>query len=114
MKIFVDENIPNFTIDELVKLGHEVKDVRGTELEGIDDSTIWEMAQKEKRLIITTDKGFTFYRNENHNGIIVIILKQPTLMKIHQRIMNVFQQFSEKELNNTLLIIKDTVLSIRK
>lgn len=40
MKIFVDENIPIFTADELRHLGHDVKDIRGTHLEGVDDSII--------------------------------------------------------------------------
>ncbi len=59
MKIFVDENIPAMTVRELRKLGHEVMDIRNTEKEGMTDETIW-------KLLITTDKGFSQKRNENH------------------------------------------------
>jgi predicted nuclease of predicted toxin-antitoxin system len=116
MKIFVDENIPTFTVIELINLGHDVQDIRGTKFEGIDDELIWQKAQIEHRLLVSTDKGFTHYhyQNHRHSGIILVLLKQPSLMKIHQRIMRAVQQFSADELQNTLLIIRDTVISRRK
>lgn len=41
MKIFVDENIPIFSIDTPRKMGHTVKDNRGTQNEGMSDDSIW-------------------------------------------------------------------------
>jgi predicted nuclease of predicted toxin-antitoxin system len=58
VKIFVDENIPFMTVQELLSLGHDVMDILGTEREGISDKELWKIVQKEKRLLITTDKGF--------------------------------------------------------
>ncbi len=58
MRILVDENIPFMSAKELRTLGHEVIDIRGTEREGMTDEDLWTIAQKEKRLLITTDKGF--------------------------------------------------------
>lgn len=43
MRIFVDENIPSMTIQELCTLGHDVMDIRGTELEGIADEELWKL-----------------------------------------------------------------------
>jgi hypothetical protein len=34
VKIFVDENLPFMTVHELLSLGHDVMDIRGTEREG--------------------------------------------------------------------------------
>ena len=65
MKICVDENIPLITVLELKKLGHDVLDIRGTDDQGIPDDLLWEKAQKEKRLLITTDKGFVHYRRRS-------------------------------------------------
>ena len=116
MKILVDENIPKFTVKELSELGHNVKDIRGTRLEGSDDSIVWQIAKEENRLLVSTDKIFTHdhYREKEHAGIILILLKQPTLMKIHNRIINAVTQYPENKLKNSLLIIKDSVASIRK
>ncbi|MBI3117287.1 MAG: DUF5615 family PIN-like protein, partial [Candidatus Hydrogenedentes bacterium] len=37
MKILVDENVPRRSVRALRALGHDVKDIRGTEDEGLDD-----------------------------------------------------------------------------
>ncbi|MCC6394699.1 MAG: DUF5615 family PIN-like protein [Bryobacterales bacterium] len=62
MRILVDENIPRTTVDRLREFGHDVKDIRGTDDEGMADAGLWEVAVRERRLLITTDKGFTEYR----------------------------------------------------
>lgn len=57
MKILADENIPRVTVEGFRAAGHDVKDIRGTSEEGLPDSDLWEIASKECRLLITTDKG---------------------------------------------------------
>ncbi len=37
MRIFVDENIPKITVKLLKETGHDVRDIRGTNLEGMED-----------------------------------------------------------------------------
>ncbi|MBL8232133.1 MAG: DUF5615 family PIN-like protein [Bryobacterales bacterium] len=44
MRILVDENIPRMTVDHLRELGHDVKDLRGTDDEGLADAGVWEVA----------------------------------------------------------------------
>jgi predicted nuclease of predicted toxin-antitoxin system len=87
MKILVYENIPAMTVRELRESGHDVVDIRGTEKEGIPDEDVWEIGQKEKRLLITTDKGFAQKRHGKNQGILIIRLKQPNRLKIHQKVM---------------------------
>ncbi len=47
MKILVDENIPLMTVKALRQLGHEVLDIHGTAIEGSEDETLWQIAQRE-------------------------------------------------------------------
>jgi predicted nuclease of predicted toxin-antitoxin system len=91
MKIFVDEHIPLMTVRTLRMLGHDVRDIRGTANEGMQDDALWEMAQWEERLLITTDKGFTQYRTVPHHGVLIIRLRRPNQYKIHQRVMQALQ-----------------------
>ncbi len=56
MKILVDENIPLMTVQALCDLGHDVLDIRSTKNEGIKNSSLWNLTQKERRFLITTDK----------------------------------------------------------
>lgn len=87
MKICVDENIPNVTVQELRLLGHDVLDIRGTVDQGMDDAILWARVQAQHRLLITTDKGFVWRRDESNWGILVVRLRQPNEQKVHQRVM---------------------------
>ncbi len=68
MKILVDENIPLITVQALREMAHEVLDIRGTLDEGASDEILWKISQREGQLLITTDKGFTEYREKLHHG----------------------------------------------
>ena len=111
MKIFVDENIPLMTVKELRSKGLDVRDIRGTPDHGITDEELWQIAQKENRLLITTDKGFSAQRNEAHHGILIIRLKQPSRLKIHQRVMQAINKYSENDWEGMMVIMRDVVQS---
>ena len=111
MKILVDENIPRMTVESLRQLGHDVRDIRRTTTQGLADSELWNVAIAEKRLLISTDKGFTEYRSAKHNGILIVRLRQPNTRKIHQRVMLAFDSFPESDWNGLLVVMRDAVMS---
>jgi predicted nuclease of predicted toxin-antitoxin system len=112
MRICVDENIPLITVAELDSLGHDVLDVRGTANQGMPDDLLWELAQQQGRLLISTDKGFVQHRNESHHGILIVRLRQPNEQKIHERVMNAIRQYREDEWAGLMVVMRDTVQSI--
>ncbi len=114
MRIIVDENVPLMTVKELRSLGHDVKDIRGTDLEGIDDEKLWKIVLKEKMLLITTDKGFIQNRHEKHFGILIIRLKQPNRLKIHQKVMKGIGLFNEKDWPRMTVVMQDVFHSAWK
>ena len=57
--------------------------------------------------LITTDKGFSNHRDEVHYGILIIRLKQPIRLKIHQRVMQSIKKYKEKR---QILQILDTFI----
>ena len=114
MKIFVDENIPLITVRELRAIGHDVTDIRGTPSQGMSDDKLWLKVKREKRLLVTTDKGFSQYRNEAHFGILIIRLKQPNYLKIHQRVMKAIARYSKKQWSGLMVVMKDSVQSTWK
>ena len=111
MKIFVDENSPLITVKQLRSKGFDVTDIRGTPDQGMTDELLWKRTQKENRRLITTDKGFTIYRHEAHYGILIIRLKQPTRLKIHQHIMQAIAKYSEQDWPGLLVVMRDSVQS---
>src|SRR5215469_16079322 len=85
MKILVDENIPRMTVNRLRELDHDVRDIRGSTDQGLVDTALWDIAVREGRLLITTDKGFAEYRTMTHNGILIVRLRQPNLWSAKTR-----------------------------
>ncbi len=111
MKILVDENIPRITVNRLLELGHDVKDIRGTPDQGLDDPDLWSVAMTEGRLLITTDKGFTENRASAHQGILIVRLRQPNRMKIHQSVLNAMARFPDAEWAGLLVVMRDAMMS---
>ena len=112
MRILVDENIPLMTVKELKKMGHNVRDVRGSKDEGLVDANLWGIAQQENRLLITTDRGFSQYRELYHSGILIIRLRQPNRYKIHQRTMLALSHFSEVEWQGMIVTMRDQTMNV--
>ncbi|MBI2433121.1 MAG: DUF5615 family PIN-like protein [Candidatus Hydrogenedentes bacterium] len=104
MKIMVDENVPSLTVETLVKLGHDVLDVRATEHKG-------DVAQREGRLFITTDLDFMKYRNNDHFGLLIVTLRQPNELSIHRRIMDGLREIAHEQWRGCVLVMKDRVRS---
>lgn len=112
MKILVDENIPLMTVNELRHRGHDVLDFRGTEKEGLPDSKLWTIAQQENRLLITTDKGFAQYRQSENTGVLIIRLRQPNRHKIHQKVMQAIDHFSETDWAGMIVTMRDKTMAV--
>ena len=114
MKILVDENIPHLTVHALRAMGHDVLDIRGTDRQGMFDDELWPLAQAEQRMLVTTDKGFSEHRDEQHHGILIVRLRQPNEQRIHARIMAAFEQFTEHDWPRMLVVMRDKVQSVHR
>ncbi|MEW6096927.1 MAG: DUF5615 family PIN-like protein [bacterium] len=112
MRILVDENIPLMTVNELRRLGHDVRDIRKSEDEGLLDTELWKIAQEEKSLLITTDKGFAQYHAYRHFGVLIIRLRQPNRHKIHKRVMLALSHFSEAEWRGMTVTMRDKTMNV--
>jgi predicted nuclease of predicted toxin-antitoxin system len=111
LKILADENIPLLTVDALVKSGHDVLSLHEPIHKGLKDKPLWALAQTGCRLLITTDKGFARYRDEDHFGILIIRLKKPSLQKIHDRVLAALSQVAENEWPGLLITMRDAAKS---
>ena len=111
MKILVDENIPLISVEYLRETGHDVIDIRGTENQGMTDDSLWLCACQEKRLLITTDRGFAFHRHQDHFWILIVSLRQPNCLKIHQRVMEALRLYPPDQWPGLLVIMRDVAIS---
>jgi predicted nuclease of predicted toxin-antitoxin system len=114
MKILVDENIPATTVNKLRKQGNDVLDIRGTEDQGMCDLDLLKKAIEQKRLFITTDKGFAEHRDKQHYGILIIRLKQPSRNKIDQRIFQAMRRYQASQWPGLMVVMRDAFQSTWK
>jgi len=114
MRVLADESIPRMTVELLRKLGHDVRDLRGTRDQGLGDPELWAPAQSENRLLITTGRGFTEFGAASHRGILIVRLRQPNRLRIHNAVMLASDRFQEQEWPDLLAVVRDSTLSVSR
>jgi predicted nuclease of predicted toxin-antitoxin system len=116
VKFFLDENFPRKAARLLEDQGFDVFDIRGTELEGADDKTLFERAQQEEAIFLTTDKDFYHsvpFLYKSHHGIIVIALSQPDSPRILEKLEAALDLIKYTPINSKCLLLKDRKIYIR-
>ncbi len=115
MKFFLDENFPKSVSAILQQYSHQVIDIRSTEYEGSDDITIFDLAQKNEAIFLTTDKDF-FHTVPNlykdHHGIIVITLRQPNRNSITKKLLFALNTFDLSTFKSKIVLLKDNYFSM--
>jgi len=110
MIFFLDENFPKSAGTFLESKGHEVIDIRLTEDIGLDDNSIFSLAQKHSAIFLTTDKDFFHtipLKFENHNGIIVIALSLPNRKNILEKLIWSYENINLEKLSNRVILLRD-------
>ena len=114
MRVLVDENIPGMTVNALADMGHDVLDILGTDMQGASDSELWTIAQQERRVVVTTDRGFAGRTATPHHGVLVVRLRQPNRKRIHGSVMRVIGRFAESEWPGLIVTARDRAMSVRR
>ncbi len=117
MRFLLDENFPRAALSVLHALGHDGIDIRGTELEGATDSTLFEHAQQERAILLTTDRDFFHtvpHVYTTHFGVIVIALRKPNRANLLARLDWVLAQKSLFPLNETVVQLRDRTYIVRR
>lgn len=109
MKLLLDENVPNKIKTSLIKLGMKetihINDID----KGIPDKEVFELAQKEQRIIITGDDDFKAEHFKYKIPIIWITPKERQNGNVPQLIKWILDNF-----NNYNIKIEYAFISIRK
>jgi len=110
MKIKLDENLPFRLGARLRLVGHDVQTVREEGMEGYVDETIWEVAQRELRFLITQDLDFSDarrYTPGSHCGILLIRLRTPKRQALTRRVEELFRQEDVSQWRRCLIVAKE-------
>ena len=114
MRILVDENMPLTTVRALRAAGHDVDDVRGTPAEGSSDDALWGRARATRRLLITTDKSFASRPGDSHFGVLIVRVRQPNWLLIHERVLRAMALVAEADWPGLVVAMRDTAMGRRR
>lgn len=106
IKFIADVNVEKSIIDYLNENGYDVKWIPDYNSE-ITDEELFNLARKEKRILITNDKDFgkiVFLQKKISTGIILIRMKGRRGSDKVKRIRNLLEDYHEKLLNNFVII----------
>lgn len=115
MVFFLDENFPRRASSILVENGNKAIDIRGTELEGIDDVEIFKIAQKYKAVFLTTDRDFYHtipYKYPDHFGIIVVALSRPDAKSICDKLKIGLSYISKNSMAGRCILFTDSKIIV--
>ena len=106
-RFLLDENVSNNLKKNLILLGYEVITIQDLNKRGAKNSELMELARIEKRILITYDKDFAFFKHKIDNYLIIIDVHP----LIDENVLPVFQNFL-KSLN--LNDLKDNFITLKK
>jgi predicted nuclease of predicted toxin-antitoxin system len=115
MKFFADESIDLPIVDNLRKDGHFVLYVAEIE-PGIQDNEVLKRANKEKAVLLTSDKDFgelIFRQGLFSQGIILVRLKGLSPKLKGEIVSRVIQKHSS-EIRGVFTVITPSIIRIRK
>lgn len=117
MRILADENIQEPTLRFLRELGHDVRGVNDTGLKSAPDADVFRQAQQEQRVVLTYNCDFADIRDltgKDHHGVIRLRIENQRIEHMHPLIKEALQKIQDMNLRNTLVVVMDDRLRIRK
>lgn len=117
MKIKLDENLPTELAELLSAHGHDVHMVPQESLTGRDDTTIFQAAVAEDRLLMTQDLDFSdlrIFKPGTHPGIVLIRLRDPSRRQITESIRQLLATESIDSWAKCFVVISDHKLRVRQ
>ena len=108
MKFLADVNIPQSVITALVRLGHDVLDIKNKNLK-YKDTQIIQLAKEQQRIILTRDKDFITLTQFPKYQVptVVIRLKIQTPEHINAHVIELLANQDEVVLKKSLTIIRE-------
>lgn len=115
MKFLADEGVDRSIVDGLRQKGYNTLYVI-EEDRGLDDERILQMAENEKRILITKDKDFgelVFRLNRVHAGVVLLRLEGLATSKRGQVVCDLLDKY-KAHIRHSFTVIQHGAIRIRK
>lgn len=115
MKFLADMNIEKPIVDELKRMGHNIIWVADLD-RYLDDLSIFKIARKENRILLTNDKDFgeiVFRQKLIPTGIVLFRIKGQDVRKKVKLLKKLLAAHSDKIVNHFVVVAKEKFRFIR-
>jgi len=115
MKFLLDENFPRSAEDVIVASGHDAIRIDQFCDFGDDDETVFNVAQSQGAIILTSDRDFYHtipLLHPQHCGIVVVSLRQPNRQAILSR-LKWFLDNIELPIDNQTYSLRDKTYCVK-
>ncbi|MBS3816887.1 MAG: DUF5615 family PIN-like protein [Candidatus Thermoplasmatota archaeon] len=110
VKFFLDENMPNSSVDMLKDLGYEVGHARTSGLKGATDDEISKYAKDQKAILVSRDLDFgnvLWYPEGSHHGLLLLRLPHDfTAEQITQKLEKFLKEIEVEKLAGHITILE--------
>lgn len=117
MRIKVDEDLPVQIAHILRAKGYDAATVLEQRMGGWKDPALWHAVQKERRFLVTADKGFgdiRTYPPGKHYGVLLLRPDQDGIQPVVELLERVLTTFSLTDLQSTLTVVTSRGIRIRR
>ena len=116
-RFLADENIPLEVVFKLEEKGLDIKSMSFLS-PGVDDTTVLDIANREKRVLITFDKdfgGLIFRNRKRHQGVILLRIHPQSVENILFRIYKAFSLvlLEPIDLSIAFCVVEESTIRIR-
>ncbi|MFH1678535.1 MAG: DUF5615 family PIN-like protein [Candidatus Omnitrophota bacterium] len=109
MRLFIDQDVYNVTIEFLKKQGHNVICAKEAGLSRAADEELLIWARRNKRILITRDKGFgaiLFVQHFETEGVILLQIDPATIELVHKELTLFFNKHADMKFYNCFCVIE--------
>jgi len=119
LRFLIDQNVP-FAVTEWLRVQRPdwiIQHVKDLGFEGKSDSFLYQWAQENGAIVLTYDEDFAdarMYPLGAHHGVIRLRVWPTTIENTQQAIARMLKQIPERSLPNSLIIIDNYKIRLRK
>ncbi|MGO9449622.1 MAG: DUF5615 family PIN-like protein [Candidatus Binataceae bacterium] len=113
----IDEDLPRQIAGLLVAKGYDAATVVGQGWQGISDEVLWPRVQKERRWLITADKGFADLRRHppgSHAAVILLRPQEESRRSYLELTAVAIERINLEELSGAVVVVSHRGIHIRR
>lgn len=109
MRLLLDQDIYNVTVNRLKDWGHDVLTVKEIRIHRATDEDLLRKAIESSRILVTRDKDFgmlIFLDEKLSTGVIFLRITPGSVESVHRELNRLLNDHTEKELLNVFCVVE--------